>query len=109
MQSTLPKFKKAGVQVVAISYDSVEILGQFAQKREITFPLLSDPKSDTIKAYKLFNPDTKGKLEGIPYPGTIVVGKDGKVIAKLFHEGYRERHTGEEILAAVKETEDAKP
>lgn len=109
MQSTLSKFDKAGIQVVAISYDSVEILDGFATKRNITFPLLSDSKSEAIKAFKLLNPDTKGRLEGIPYPGTIIVGKDGKVIAKLFHDGYRERHTGEEILEAVKNVEKPKP
>ena len=91
------------MKLVAISYDSVDILDKFATKKEITFPLLSDPKSDAIKGFKLLNPAGSGRLAGIPFPGTMIVGKDGKIIGKLFHEGYRERHTGEEILAQVKE------
>ncbi len=95
------KIEKA-TQVIAISYDSVKVLASFADKHKITFPLLSDPDSKTISAYGLLNKEVKGsRIEGIAYPGTILIDKDGVIRAKLFVDGYKERHsTGELIKAA---------
>ena len=57
--------------------------------------------SKTIAAYGLTNKEAKGRAEGVPYPGTILIDKDGVIRAKLFLDGYRERHpTGELIKAA---------
>ena len=91
--------EKAGVQVVGVSYDSTEVLSQFAKRRKVTFPLLADVGSKVISAYGLRNAARK---DGIPHPGTVIIGTDGKVIAKLFHEGYRKRHLSKEIIAASK-------
>ena len=57
-----------------------------------------------IREYKiLLNPGRKGSRQsGIPHPGTFIIGKDGKIIAKLAHEGYRNRHTADEIIKAAK-------
>lgn len=101
LQSNLAALKEAGIQPVAISYDSVEVLDRFARQRIITFPLLSDPGSKTIDAYKIRNEQGRGKTDGIPHPGTFIIGKDGKIVAKVAHEGYRERHTAEEIVKAA--------
>ena len=38
-------FKKRGLGVAALSYDSPEVLKDFASRRHITYPLLSDPES----------------------------------------------------------------
>lgn len=101
LQSNLAALKKAGVQPVAISYDSVDVLEKFAEQRKITFPILSDPGSKTIDAYKIRNTGAKGRTAGIPHPGTFVIGKDGTIVAKLAHDGYRERHTTAEIIKAA--------
>ena len=39
----------AGIGVAAISYDSEETLAAFADRRGISFPLLSDDESAVIK------------------------------------------------------------
>lgn len=93
--------------MVGISYDPVEVLKEFADKRKITFPLLSDPDSQTIIAYSLKNQEMVGKkfgkidLDGIPYPGTLLVDREGIIRAKLFVDGYRERHSVEDLLKAA--------
>jgi peroxiredoxin len=103
----LKKIEAAGVRVVGISYDSVEVLKGFADKQKITFPLLSDPESKTILAYALKNKEMAGKnggkinLDGIPYPGTLLVDKDGIIRAKLFVDGYKERHSVAELTKAA--------
>jgi peroxiredoxin Q/BCP len=101
LQKDLKTLEGAGVAVVAVSYDPVEVLAKFAQKQKITFPLLSDPESKTIKEYGLLNQDAKGKTEGIPYPGTVLIDKDGVIRAKLFFDGYRERHSAADIVKAA--------
>lgn len=93
--------QKAGIQVVAISYDSVEALSRFAKQGKITFPLLSDSGSKTITAYGILNEKARGFTKGIPHPGTYLVGKDGRISAKLFKEGYIQRHTPAEIVKAA--------
>ncbi len=107
MQKDLGKIEDSGVRVVGISYDSVDVLQRFAGKRGITFTLLSDPDSKVITAYALRNKETSGKklgkinLDGIPYPGTLIVGKDGVIKAKLFLDGYRDRHSTEDLIKAA--------
>lgn len=109
MQKDLKKIEDSGIRVVGISYDSVEVLKGFADRQKITFPLLSDPDSKTIIAYALRNKETAGKkfgkidLDGIPYPGTVIVGKDQVIKAKLFVDGYRERHSTDELVKAAEE------
>ena len=96
------------MQVVGISYDSLDILSAFAEKNGLSFPLLSDEGSKTIDAYGIRNTAMDGKkfgandLSGVPHPGTYIVGKDGTIEAKLFLKRYQERHTNEELIEAVK-------
>jgi peroxiredoxin len=101
LQTDLKKIEAAGVQVVAFSYDKPEVLARFAERRKITFPLLSDPDSTVIKAFGLLNKEARGKAAGVPYPGTFLLDKDGVIRAKLFLDGYRERHSTEELIKAV--------
>jgi peroxiredoxin len=103
LQKDLKSLTDAGVVVVGVSYDSVEILDTFAKAQKITFPLLSDPDHKTISAYGLLNKDAKGKQEGIAYPGTMILDKEGAIRAKLFHNGPIARHEPAEIVKAAKE------
>ena len=103
MQAKQKELAAAEIKVVGISYDSVDVLKAFAEKRKITFPLLSDPDSKTIKAYGLLDAAAKGKQEGIAYPGTMVVGTDGGTRAKLFHEGPFKPHTPGDLIKAAKD------
>lgn len=94
--------EEAGIQVVGISYDDPAILKKFSDKSKITFPLLSDPESRTIEAYHIRNEAAKGKAEGVPHPGTFIVDRDGVIRAKLFLEGFRDRHTTAALIEAGK-------
>ena len=52
--------------------------------------------------YGLLNKEAKGKFEGIPYPGTMIVDRDGVIRAKLFFDGFVKRHTPKAILETAK-------
>jgi peroxiredoxin len=101
LQKEMKSLTDAGVTVVAISYDAVDVLAKFAKNQKIEFALLSDPDHKAIEAYGLFNKEVTGKFEGIPYPGTMIVDKEGVIRAKLFFEGYAKRHAADDIIKAA--------
>lgn len=86
--------------MAAVSYDSPAVTADFTKRRGITFPLLSDPGSKTIKAYGLLNTTLKPTDQnyGIPFPGTFILDPDGRVTARFFENEYRERNTVATIL-----------
>jgi hypothetical protein len=86
--------------VVTISYDSVDILADFAKRKNITFPMLSDPNSTVIRSFGVLNTAVPAGhvWAGVPYPGTFIVGRDGVVKSKYFEEKYQDRYTAPTIL-----------
>jgi hypothetical protein len=100
LQSRIDDLKRSGLGVAAISYDSPAVLADFARRRGITFPLLSDQGSATIKAYGLLNTTVQpGTMaEGVPFPGTFVLDRAGRVTERLFEDAYQERYTVSTIL-----------
>ena len=51
----MEELESSGIGFAAISYDSVEVLADFAQRRGITFPLLSDDDSAVITEFGILN------------------------------------------------------
>jgi len=100
LEQNLDRIRKQGLGLAAVSYDSVEVLKNFADRKHITFPLLSDPESKIIRAFGILNETVKpGTAQfGIPYPGTFVVDAKGTVVAKYFEEDFRERVSASDIL-----------
>lgn len=100
MQDSAADLEKRGIGVAAISYDSPATLKAFAAARGITFPLLSDAGSATIKRYNLLNTEAAGRTAGIPYPGTFVVDARGVVTSRSFEAAYQERASAPALLGA---------
>lgn len=106
----MPEYERNGVAVLTISYDSVEVLSAFAREHGITFPLLSDVGSETIKRLGLLNehveaqqayygiPETERRYEGVPYPGTFMLDESGVIIDRQFEQSYRVRPSGTVLL-----------
>ena len=55
LQDQLEELEAQGIGIAAISYDSEEVLSDFAERRGITFPLLADDDSAVITAYRIVN------------------------------------------------------
>jgi len=55
LQDRLDELESSGIGIAAISYDSQEVLAAFAEKRGITFPLLSDDCSSVITEFGILN------------------------------------------------------
>jgi len=94
------EFRKLGLGVAAISYDSPKVLSNFAHRRGIHFPLLSDENSMFIRELGILNDSVPADspFHGIPHPGSFVLDAKGVIVAKYFEEDYRERDTSADIL-----------
>lgn len=104
LQGRLEELTRQGFGVAGVSYDSVPVLSDFAGRRGITFPLLSDPKSITIKKYGILNttvPESNRQTYGIPFPGTFMVNARGIVTSRFFEQAYQERNTVGSIMARL--------
>jgi len=55
LQDRLDELESSGIGIAAISYDSQEVLAAFAERRGITFPLLSDDGSSVITEFGILN------------------------------------------------------
>jgi peroxiredoxin len=129
LQSQYDTLRKDGLGLVGISYDSQDILQAFSQQHGITFPLLSDVGSATIKRYGILNtvaeeglgpkgndPDVIARVKlyvsanganerqrGIPFPGTFIVDRSGRVKARFFEDSYTVRDTVSSIRVRLNE------
>jgi len=103
LQSRVDDLKRRGLTMTAVSYDARAVLADFASRRAITFPLLSDPGSPTIRAYGLLNTTVQpGTLaDGVPFPGVFVLDANGRVTGKFFEQAYQERYTVSSMLVKL--------
>ena len=124
LQDQLAALAQEGIGIAAVSYDSAEVLADFARRRGITFPLLSDDDSEVITKFGILNtvaeeglgPDADNPevqadvaryvsvfgasqlIVGTPYPGTFMVDRRGRVTSRFFEEFYRERNTTSNVM-----------
>jgi len=74
-----PKFKEAGIEVLAVGTDTPEKLKEWIDRMRndgvtFPFPLLSDPSATAFKAYRAFD-----DFEGFPLHGVFLVDASGKL------------------------------
>jgi len=119
--------------LATISYDPVEPIAAFAKQHGITFPMLSDAGSVTIKKFGILNPvaewavgpdkddpavqeevrkyvsvvGARDFMVGIAFPGTFILDTDGRVKQRFFEDFYIERNTVSNLLLKLGKNTDA--
>ena len=113
LQSRYADLQERGLGLAVITYDPTATLAAFAAARGITFPLLSDEDSATIREYGLLNdamnPDrapeerraVMERMYGIPHPGTLALDPSGRVTARFFEAAIQERFTVSSIAVRM--------
>ena len=127
LQGRVKELRDKGLGLAAISYDSPEIVAAFSKQRGITFPLLSDAGSATIKRYGILNPvpgwalgpdkddpvvraevqkyvsgnQARPDMVGMSFPGTFILDRGGRVTSRFFEDFYVERNTVSSIMARL--------
>ena len=99
LESAQKAFAAKGIGVAAVSYDSQAILANFAKRRSITYPLLSDSSSSLIDAFGIRNPTGTGIEAGIPFPGYYLIDPQGVIQRRFFETAYVNRLTANNVYA----------
>jgi len=99
-----------GYGLTVLTYDSPAKLASFASKESISFALMSDPRSQTIDAFGVRDPQyTEGKAVGVPFASIFILSPEGKVLAKSVSSDYKVRPTDDEVIALIDQADAAKP
>ena len=116
----LPKVKRAGGKLVAISVDKLDSALKLKKKDELSMTILSDPQAEILKAYdadfkvpdelvekyiKKYKIDLEAhsgeKHHIIAVPAVYVVNKNNKVTFSYVNEDYKVRAQVEDIVKAI--------
>lgn len=92
-----------GWSLAAISYDAPEIITAFTAKHDITYPLLSDTDSETIKRWGLLNREmTEGtRYYGIPHPTIAYISTEGTLLRIDTNTDYKVRPSTQDVIDAA--------
>jgi hypothetical protein len=101
LQAAKQRFEAQGLKLAAISYDSPAILKDFAERHNIDFPLLADPRSEIIGAFKVLNTEAKGMTKGMAYPGFFYIDQNGVIREKYFEAKYTNRFTANDVIGRL--------
>lgn len=91
------RFEQAGLQVAAISVDSIEQNQAMVDKLLLTFPLLSDPEGEVIKSYDVWNQNEGG----ISKPALFLVRPDRSLAWTYVGRDFADRPTDEQLIGAL--------
>ena len=99
------QFEAMGVNVAAITYDSVEFLKTVEEDQAVEFTLLHDEAVKHVNALGIRNLDYEPghRVYGIPYPGIFLLDPSGVIKAKFAEERYQDRPLFEAVLVAAAE------
>ena len=103
LEGAKAEIERRGYRLATISYDDPAVLAAFRVKRGISYTMLSDHGSKMIDAFALRDPQypPDSMAYGVPHPTIYVIGRDGRVQARLTKDGYRVRPTMEALFAAI--------
>ena len=94
----LPEFNAAGIVPVAISVDPPEVSRELASKAGLTFTLLSDPDTATIRSFHLLHAGGGPDGHDISRPAEFLVDPSGTVRWINLTEDIRVRARANEML-----------
>jgi len=91
------RFEREGLQLAAISVDSLAQNAALVEKLLLPFAVLSDPDGDVIRAWNVWT-DAEG---GIARPAIFLVQPDGSVPVSYVGRDYADRPADDVIFSKV--------
>lgn len=97
------QFVAMGINVAAMTYDSIETLKNVQLDEGIEFALLRDEDITHVNALGILNTDHEpgSRAYGIPYPGIFLISPDGIIRYKFAEARYQDRPDFEGVLEAA--------
>ena len=103
IEKNLDEFSRAGIRPVAISADTLQQSADLVKTGGYTFPILSDPKAETIRQYHLLHAGGGPGQSDISRPAEFLIDSTGTIRWANFTEDTRVRARAAEMLAAARE------
>ena len=128
LQTGIEQLRKQGLGMATISYDPLEVLAGFTKQHGVTYTMLSDVGSPTIKKFGLLNPVPEWALDpalkddpaimtevqkyvsvvrptaamvGIAFPGNFILDAEGRVKQRHFEDFYIERNSVSSLILKI--------
>jgi peroxiredoxin len=124
LESQADELRAQGYGIAVISYDPQEVTAAFTENFDISFPMLSDVGSATIRRFGILNPvpewavgedrddpavqadvakyvsvvNPSERMIGIAFPGSFLLDADGRVSSRFFEDFYIERTTMSNLM-----------
>jgi peroxiredoxin len=98
-------FAELGVQLVAISPDTVDELKPLHRKRNWKITLLADPATEVIRLYGVQNRNfapRRGPVRELAIPSTVLIDAAGKVLWIEQTNDFRVRSQAESVLEQIR-------
>lgn len=97
------QFAAMGVNIAAMTYDSVEVLKFVEEEQGVEFSLLRDESITHVNSLGILNEDYEpgDRAYGVPHPGIFLISPDGVIRAKFAEEGFRARPDFDNIIEAA--------
>jgi peroxiredoxin len=132
LESEADELRQRGYGIAVISYDPQEITARFTEQAGISFPMLSDVESETIRRFELLNPvpewafgdnaddpdvaadiatyvsvfNPSRNMIGMAFPGTFMLDAEGRVTSRYFENLYIERNTVSSVIMRLGEASE---
>jgi len=90
------------VRPVAISVDEPQVSANLCSKAHYTFTFLSDPKTETIRAYDLLHKGAGENFQDIARPAEFLVDRSGVVRWLNLTEDFKVRARPEKMLSEAR-------
>jgi len=102
------QFEAMGLSVVAMTYDSVELLKTVEEDEGIEFTLLHDEGITHVNAFGILNENYEpgSRAYGVPHPGIFLLDTDGVIQFKFAEERYQDRPDFAFVVEAAETLQD---
>ncbi len=93
-----------GLNVAAITYDPVDKQRAFLAETGMDLTLLRDENARHVNAWGIRNEQygQGHRAYGIPHPGIVWIGPDGRIRAKWAEPGYRQRPAWADVVRDIR-------
>lgn len=116
-QQIIDRYEEAGIWLLAIAPEDLDRIDATVKKRELSFPIASDPSqsvarslnlvfslpSDLVSLYEKWGLDIMRTDDGIelPVPATVILNQNSEIVANFFDLDYTKRKSPLEVLQAA--------
>ncbi len=95
INTVLPKLKKLGVQVIAVSPDNIANIKSMANRMDNPYVFLSDPDLEVIERYGI------RRDANLPHPAMVVIDQQGIVQWFYVSENFKKRPSASQLMRVI--------